>query len=59
MNQTLKSLALGVFLSGSLVFSMAARAEENDKPTVIPDTTVAIWQAVDKETEEMSKMVTT
>lgn len=52
-----RPLVLSMALAASLLFPLAASAEDADKPTIIPDTPAAIHQAVDKETDGMAKLI--
>jgi hypothetical protein len=52
-----KKIILSMALAISLVFPLTAQAEEKDTPLVIPDTPAAIWRSVDREMDEMSKMI--
>ena len=60
----LKTLILTTILASSPMLYTAAQAAdapaaaaEKEAPTAIPDTAAGIWEAVDKETEEMSKLI--
>ncbi len=59
INKTVRSrsIILGMALATGLAFPLMTHAEEKDAPTVIPETSAAIHQAVDKETDEMEKMI--
>jgi hypothetical protein len=51
-------LILGSILSSGTFSPMVALAdEEKDTPVTIPNDTAGIWQAVDAETTEMSKLI--
>jgi hypothetical protein len=53
----MKKIILGMALAVSLMFSLAAQAEEKETPVAIPDTPAAIHQSVNKEMDEMTKMI--
>lgn len=57
LRTTGRPLALSIALVASFLIPLHASAEEADKPTVIPDTPAAIHLAIDKETNEMSKLI--
>ena len=60
-----RSVLLAVALVGSLAWTMSTRAHDGEEhgqkaaATAIPSTAAAIWQSVDKETEETAKAIQT
>lgn len=52
-----RTLILAILLAGSILFNPPAFAAEKEAPVKIPDTAAGIWQAVDQETEGMTKEV--
>ncbi|MDE1153737.1 MAG: hypothetical protein PW788_14480 [Micavibrio sp.] len=54
---SVRNLALSAAIAGSIMFHVAAWAEEKEAPTAIPDTPAAIWKSVDAETDEMTKLI--
>jgi CRISPR/Cas system CSM-associated protein Csm2 small subunit len=51
-------LILGSIFASGTIFSMVVQAEEEkDTPVTIPNDAAGIWQAVDTETNEMSKLI--
>jgi hypothetical protein len=53
------ALALGVTLALTSALTQRASAQHEDKsaPVAIPDTPAAIWQLIDKETDETTKAI--
>lgn len=56
---SIKPFLLGLMFIGSFGLSQPVRATENGVPVTIPDAPAAIWQMVDKETDEITKMIQT
>jgi hypothetical protein len=53
-----KALILGTILSGSLLLNPPAQAAEKAEAQVkIPATSQAIWQSIDKETEQLAALI--
>ncbi|HCN90307.1 MAG TPA: transporter [Oxalobacteraceae bacterium] len=56
----IQTTAIGLILAGSLMFSPLASAAEKAGPQVqIPATSDAIWQSIDKEIEQLNKVIQT
>lgn len=53
-----KALVVGSLITGSLVFgASAAAAGKADEKVSIPATSEAIWQSIDKETEQLTTLI--
>ena len=61
LRSLLPAVALGfaVALASGLVERAAAQHEDKSAPLAIPDTPAAIWQLIDKETDETTKAIQT
>jgi Cu/Ag efflux pump CusA len=59
LRSLLPGLALGVMLAltGALTQRASAQHEDKSAPVSIPDTPAAIWQLIDKETDETTKAI--
>ena len=55
-----RSVILGAIFAGSLLFNASVQAAEiADSPMKIPSTSEAIWQSIDKETEQLAALIQT
>ena len=53
-----KTFVLGVLMTGSLIFSApVAAAGKAEEKVSIPATSEAIWQSIDKETEQLATLI--
>ena len=53
-----RTVVLGAILAGSLMFnSLANPAEKTETQVQIPATSEAIWQSIDKETEQLGRII--
>jgi Cu/Ag efflux pump CusA len=59
LRSLLPALALGITLAltGALTQRASAQHEDKSAPVAIPDTPAAIWQLIDKETDETTKAI--